>query len=90
MKLLKKLVVLVLLVLVTTGCVGNATSYRITFRTNGGNEIAQAEVVKGLETQNNSLKEQVIGLHALGNAVAEANTMIEPTTDYEEYVKKVA
>ena len=47
MKLLKKLVVLVLLVLVTTGCVGNATSYRITFRTNGGNEIAQAEVVKG-------------------------------------------
>ena len=44
MKLLKKLVVLVLLVLVTTGCVGNATSYRITFRTNGGSEIAQAEV----------------------------------------------
>ena len=51
MKLLKKLVVLVLLVLVTTGCVGNATSYKITFRTNGGNEIDATEHKLGSEIE---------------------------------------
>ena len=52
--------------------------------------MRQAEVVKGLEVQNDGLREQVMGLHALGTAVAEANVMIEPSNDYEEYVKKAA
>ena len=41
MKLFKKLMVLVLVLLafVITGCVDDASSYRITFRTDGGTKI---------------------------------------------------
>lgn len=50
MKLLKKFVVLilVLLALVTTGCVDNASTYRINFITDGGSKIESMEVVKGV------------------------------------------
>lgn len=49
MKLIKKLMflVLVLLAFVTTGCVDDASSYRIVFRTDGGTKIEQMDVVKG-------------------------------------------
>ena len=36
------------------------------------------EIIKSLEDQNQKLRDQVAGLHALGNAVAEANVLIEP------------
>lgn len=52
--------------------------------------IRQAEVVKNLETQNNSLREQVMGLHALGNAVAEANILIDSDNNYSKGNVKVA
>lgn len=38
----------------------------------------QAEVIEHLKTQNTTLKEQVAGITALGNAVAEANTIFTP------------
>ncbi|MBQ4570398.1 MAG: InlB B-repeat-containing protein [Bacilli bacterium] len=49
MKLFKKLMVLVLVLLafVITGCVDDASSYRITFRTDGGTKIEQMDVIKG-------------------------------------------
>ena len=49
MKLFKKFMVLVLVLLafVTTGCVNDASSYRIFFRTDGGTKIEQMDVVKG-------------------------------------------
>ena len=49
MKLFKKFMVLVLVLLafVTTGCVNDASSYRIVFRTDGGTKIEQMDVVKG-------------------------------------------
>lgn len=47
MKLFRKLFLLVLLALVTTGCVGSASSYKVTFKTDGGTEIDQLEVEKG-------------------------------------------
>ena len=40
--------------------------------------MRQSDVMKNLEEQNTSLREQVAGIHALGNAVAEANVLIEP------------
>ena len=43
--------------------------------------MRQAEVVKNLENQNSSLRQKVAGLHALGNAVAEANILIDPVSD---------
>lgn len=49
MKLFKKLLclVLVLLAFVTTGCVDNASNYRINFMTDGGTKIESIEVTKG-------------------------------------------
>lgn len=38
----------------------------------------QAEAIEHLKTQNTTLKEQVAGITALGNAVAEANTIFTP------------
>ena len=39
------------------------------------------EIIAALEDQNQKLREQVAGLHALGSAVAEANVLIEPMDD---------
>ena len=44
----------------------------------------QEEIIDHLKTQNVTLKEQVAGIKALGNAVAEANTIFTPTSE-EEY-----
>ena len=40
--------------------------------------MRQSDVMKDLKKQNVGLREQVAGIHALGNAVAEANILIEP------------
>ena len=41
----------------------------------------QEEIIDHLKTQNTTLKEQVAGITALGNAVAEANTLFTPEKD---------
>lgn len=41
----------------------------------------QEEIIDHLKTQNVTLKEQVAGIKALGNAVAEANTIFAPEVD---------
>lgn len=43
----------------------------------------QEEIIDHLKTQNTTLKEQVAGITALGNAVAEANTLFTPEKENE-------
>lgn len=41
----------------------------------------QSELLQSVESQNSSLKQQVAGMHALSNAINEANVLVQPVED---------